>query len=90
MRMSSRVASAVSASPWAGAVVSAASPPRVDTTSEHRARNGQITRGLPAGRRRYSIHRNGRTIHATGADPFEHQGKVHPVTVEVAHEVAVA
>ncbi|WP_443041467.1 four-carbon acid sugar kinase family protein [Streptomyces sp. B21-083] len=36
----------------------------LDTTSEHRALNGQITHGLRAGRRRCSMDRSSRTIHA--------------------------
>jgi hypothetical protein len=45
------------------AVTPPTSPP-LDTMSEYRARNRQITRRLRAGLRRYSEDRNSRTIHA--------------------------
>ncbi|WP_335340858.1 TIM barrel protein [Streptomyces qaidamensis] len=55
--------------------VSAASQPSLDTTSELRAGNGQITRRLRAGPRRTLMERDSRTIHATGAGPFEHRAR---------------
>jgi hypothetical protein len=75
-------------SAWRGEKPRSPPGPTLDTTSDHRARNGQITRGLRAGRRRYLTDCN-----STGDCRGRHQvafGERHAVTTTMAAEARTA